>query len=94
MGMTPFQLEAWIEYAIGITILFSRIIYRTKLVGRNWAGDDYFAVASVCFLTGETAMLQVIGEKKPALQNGSKRRVRGEGANHGHLQDNGDRLWA
>lgn len=64
MAMTPFQLEAWIEYAIGITILFSRILYRTKLVGRNWAGDDYFAVASVCFLTGETAMLQVIGEQE------------------------------
>ncbi|TQW00983.1 hypothetical protein V2A60_002011 [Cordyceps javanica] len=62
MGMTPFQLEAWIEFAIGIVILFSRIAYRTKLVGRNWAGDDYFAVAAVCFLTGETAMLHVIGQ--------------------------------
>lgn len=52
MAMTPFQIEAWVEYAVGITILFSRLIYRTKLVGfKNWAGDDYFAVASVCFLT-------------------------------------------
>lgn len=64
MAMTPFQIEAWVEYAIGMVILFSRIIYRTKLVGRNWAGDDYFAVASVLFLTGETAMLHVIGEKR------------------------------
>ncbi|KAJ6788241.1 hypothetical protein PWT90_10622 [Aphanocladium album] len=63
MGMTPFQIEAWVEYAIGITILFSRIGYRTKLVGlKNWTGDDYFAVAAVCFLSGETAMLQVIGQ--------------------------------
>ncbi|OAR02043.1 hypothetical protein LLEC1_06127, partial [Akanthomyces lecanii] len=70
MGMTPFQLEAWIEYAIGITILFSRIAYRTKLVGRNWAGDDYFAAASVCFLTGETAMLQVIEREQEANRRG------------------------
>ncbi|ATY63579.1 hypothetical protein A9K55_008667 [Cordyceps militaris] len=61
MGMTPFQLEAWIEFAIGIVILFSRIVYRTKQVGRNWAGDDYFAVAAALFLAGETAMLHVIG---------------------------------
>ncbi|OAA40118.1 hypothetical protein BBO_06176 [Beauveria brongniartii RCEF 3172] len=62
MALTPFQIEAWVEFAIGITILFSRIAYRTKLVGfRNWAGDDYFAVAAVIFLVGETAMLHVIG---------------------------------
>ncbi|KAM3436357.1 hypothetical protein NHJ13734_005127 [Beauveria thailandica] len=62
MALTPFQIEAWVEFAIGITILFSRIAYRTKLVGfRNWAGDDYFAVAAVVFLAGETAMLHVIG---------------------------------
>ncbi|KAM3514288.1 hypothetical protein MY11210_002078 [Beauveria gryllotalpidicola] len=61
MALTPFQIEAWVEFAIGIVILFSRIAYRTKLVGRNWAGDDYFAVAAVVFLAGETAMLHVIG---------------------------------
>ncbi|KAM3502059.1 hypothetical protein MY10362_005115 [Beauveria mimosiformis] len=62
MALTPFQIEAWVEFAIGIAILFSRIAYRTKLVGfRNWAGDDYFAVAAVVFLAGETAMLHVIG---------------------------------
>lgn len=51
MAMTPFQIEAWAEYAIGITILFGRITYRTKLVGWKWAGDDFFAVAAVVFLT-------------------------------------------
>ncbi|KAM3534409.1 hypothetical protein MY4038_002374 [Beauveria bassiana] len=61
MALTPFQIEAWVEFAIGIAILFSRIAYRTKLVGRNWTGDDYFAVAAVMFLAGETAMLHVIG---------------------------------
>lgn len=62
MGMTPFQVEAWVEYAIGIIILFGRLIYRTKNIGWKWNGDDYFAVAAVFFLTGETAMLQVIGQ--------------------------------
>ncbi|KAK2591330.1 hypothetical protein QQS21_010983 [Conoideocrella luteorostrata] len=62
MATTPFQVEAWAEYAIGIVILSSRIAYRISVVGWNWHGDDYFAVAAAIFLTGETAMLEMIGQ--------------------------------
>lgn len=62
MAATPFQVEAWVEYAIGIILLFSRIAYRISTVGWNWQGDDYFAIVAVLLLTGETAMLEVIGQ--------------------------------
>lgn len=51
MAATPFQLEAWTEYAIGLLVLFARIIYRAYTLGKNWEGDDYFAVISVFFWT-------------------------------------------
>jgi hypothetical protein len=51
MTATPFQFEAWVEYAIGMTILLARIAYRVNLVGWDWHGDDFFAVGAVCFLT-------------------------------------------
>lgn len=54
MVTTPFQVEAWTEYAIGVAILLGRIAYRTSLVGWDWQGDDYFAVAAVLFLTVRT----------------------------------------
>ncbi|KAG5982187.1 hypothetical protein E4U55_002205 [Claviceps digitariae] len=61
MTATPFQVEAWTEFGIGILILLVRIAYRTSLVGWEWQGDDYFAVAAVFFLTGETLVLELIG---------------------------------
>jgi len=51
MAATPFQVEAWAEFAIGLLILLGRIAYRSSLVGWNWQGDDYFAVAAFLFLT-------------------------------------------
>lgn len=51
MAVTPFQIEAWIEYVIGMLILIIRIAYRARKVGKNWNGDDYFAVLAVVFLT-------------------------------------------
>lgn len=51
MAATPFQVEAWTEYAIGMTVLLSRIAYRIHLVGWNWHGDDYFALAAAIFFT-------------------------------------------
>ncbi|KXH56796.1 hypothetical protein CNYM01_11217 [Colletotrichum nymphaeae SA-01] len=59
---TPFQVEAWTEYAIGLLVLLIRIVYRTRLVGTNWEGDDYFAAIAVLFWTGELLMLEMIGE--------------------------------
>ncbi|KAK1469737.1 hypothetical protein CMEL01_01504 [Colletotrichum melonis] len=58
---TPFQVEAWTEYAIGLLVLLIRIVYRTRLVGTNWEGDDYFAAIAVLFWTGELLMLEMIG---------------------------------
>lgn len=49
---TPFQKEAWTEYALGMCILFVRIFARIKVVGfKNWQGDDYFALLAVVFFT-------------------------------------------
>ncbi|TQN70736.1 hypothetical protein CSHISOI_04726, partial [Colletotrichum shisoi] len=59
---TPFQVEAWTDYAIGMLVLLIRIGYRTSLVGTNWEGDDYFAVIAVFFWTGELVMLELIGQ--------------------------------
>ncbi|PGH36151.1 hypothetical protein GX50_01006 [[Emmonsia] crescens] len=59
---TPFQTEAWSEYAVGLLILFIRIFYRCRLVGRKWDGDDYFAVLAVFFWTAELCMLELIGQ--------------------------------
>ncbi|KDN63887.1 hypothetical protein CSUB01_08373 [Colletotrichum sublineola] len=59
---TPFQVEAWSEYAIGLLVLLIRLVYRTTIVGTNWEGDDYFAFIAVFFWTGELVMLELIGE--------------------------------
>ncbi|KAI8312952.1 hypothetical protein K4K61_009340 [Colletotrichum sp. SAR11_59] len=59
---TPFQVEAWTEYAIGLLVLLVRIVYRSTIVGTNWEGDDYFALIAVFFWTGELVMLELIGQ--------------------------------
>lgn len=46
---TPFQKEAWTEYALGILILFLRIFVRCRNISLNWDGDDYFAAIAVFF---------------------------------------------
>lgn len=58
----PFTTEAWTEYAVGTLILLARIAARCSRIGLNWEGDDYFALLSVFFFTGELVMLQMIGE--------------------------------
>ncbi|KAK8879406.1 hypothetical protein PGQ11_000700 [Apiospora arundinis] len=60
---TPFQKEAWTEYAIGAVVLFLRYFARWRAVGfRKWQGDDIFAVLSLVFWTAELCMLELIGE--------------------------------
>lgn len=51
MAYTPFTVEAWSEYAVGLVILFIRIFYRCSIIGRNWDGDDWFAAVAVFFWT-------------------------------------------
>lgn len=48
---TPFQTEAWSEYAIGMCVLLARITARCTAIGLNWDGDDYFSLLSVFFWT-------------------------------------------
>ncbi|KAI9370411.1 hypothetical protein BJX61DRAFT_535664 [Aspergillus egyptiacus] len=60
---TPFQTEAWTEYAIGTIILFLRIFARIKTVGfTNLQGDDVFTLVAVVFWTAELTMLELIGQ--------------------------------
>ncbi|KAL1984242.1 hypothetical protein VTN96DRAFT_9376 [Rasamsonia emersonii] len=59
---TPFQTEAWTEYAIGVIILFLRIFARWKTVGFRWQGDDYFTIGVLIFWTAELSMLELIGQ--------------------------------
>ncbi|KAK7931413.1 hypothetical protein PG985_002125 [Apiospora marii] len=62
-GSTPFQREAWTEYAIGVVVLFLRYFARWRAVGfRKWQGDDVFAVLSLVFWTAELCMLELIGQ--------------------------------
>lgn len=51
MTATPFQTEAWTEYAIGMCVLLARIIARCTAIGLKWDGDDYFALLAVFFWT-------------------------------------------
>lgn len=51
MPATPFQVEAWTEYAIGILVILARIACRCSMVGLNWEGDDYFALIAIFFWT-------------------------------------------
>ncbi|KAJ6442470.1 allantoate permease [Purpureocillium lavendulum] len=60
---TPFQIEAWIEYGLGVAVLFLRFFARWKVVGfKKWEGDDYFAILVLVFWTLEFCMLQLIGQ--------------------------------
>ncbi|KAK8084978.1 hypothetical protein PG997_006249 [Apiospora hydei] len=58
---TPFQREAWTEYAIGVVVLFLRYFARWRAVGfKKWQGDDVFAVLSLVFWT--TLFPSIAGE--------------------------------
>lgn len=59
---TPFQIEAWTEYAVGLFILVARIGMRCKHLGFKWEGDDYFTIPVLLFYTAELVMLELIGQ--------------------------------
>lgn len=57
MADIPFQIEAWVEYGIGVLILFVRFFARWKTVGfQGRKGDDYFAIAALIFWTVSVTM--------------------------------------
>lgn len=51
MGASAFQIEAWVEYAIGAVILLTRIALRCWARDTDWQGDDYFSILCIVFLT-------------------------------------------
>lgn len=63
----PYTTEAWVEYAISLSVIFIRIGYRCSVVGWNWAGDDYIAAFAVPLWTvcarPHSHMSLPIGEK-------------------------------
>lgn len=59
---TPFQTEAWTEYAVGMIILIGRLSARTWQLGWKWQGDDYFTVIAALLFTAELVMLELIGQ--------------------------------
>ncbi|OBR12880.1 Kinesin-like protein [Colletotrichum higginsianum IMI 349063] len=63
-ALMPAVIEMWVEYAVGILVLFLRIFTRySRVVGLKWQGDDYLAVAAVILFTFEVMMCQIIVEK-------------------------------
>lgn len=49
---SPFQAEGWVEYAIGVSIIFLRFYARWKTVGvKNWTGDDIFSLVALVLWT-------------------------------------------
>ncbi|OLN90184.1 hypothetical protein CCHL11_09817 [Colletotrichum chlorophyti] len=62
-NLWPTVIEMWVEYAIGILVLFLRVFSRCKMVGWRWQGDDYLAIAAILLFTFEVMMCQIIVEK-------------------------------
>ncbi|THC87313.1 hypothetical protein EYZ11_013240 [Aspergillus tanneri] len=52
---TPFQVEVWIEYGIGVLILLLRIFARLMTTRFGiWDGDDYFTILVLLFWTAQS----------------------------------------
>ncbi|KEZ44907.1 hypothetical protein SAPIO_CDS2254 [Scedosporium apiospermum] len=63
MADTPFQVEAWVEYGLGVLILLIRFFARWSAVGfQGRQGDDYFAVAALIFWTLLLVTAELIGQ--------------------------------
>lgn len=44
----PFEIEEWVEMAIGMFVILLRLYARTRAVGfRKWQGDDYLSVVAL-----------------------------------------------
>lgn len=51
-GATPFQVEGWVEWSLGVAILLLRLYARWKAVGfKGWKGDDYFSMIALVLWT-------------------------------------------
>lgn len=51
-GQTPFQVEGWVEWSLGVAIILLRLYARWKAVGfKGWKGDDYFSVIALVLWT-------------------------------------------
>lgn len=48
----PFEIEEWVEMAIGMFVILLRLYARTRAVGfRKWQGDDYLSIVALVLWT-------------------------------------------
>jgi hypothetical protein len=66
----PFQVEAWSEYSVGMVIILVRIFARCRQIGRNWEGDDWFALISIVFWTVSKDIAPLVNPARPNLSSG------------------------
>ncbi|CEI68201.1 hypothetical protein FVEN_g11845 [Fusarium venenatum] len=64
INLKPVIIEMWIEYAIGIIVLFLRLFARLQRIKftkfRTWALDDWFTIPAIILWTFEVSMCQII----------------------------------
>ncbi|KAI0144728.1 hypothetical protein BJ166DRAFT_77072 [Pestalotiopsis sp. NC0098] len=62
-GATPFQVEGWVEWSLGVAILLLRLYARWKAVGfKGWKGDDYFSIIALVLWTMDITVVTLVGK--------------------------------
>ncbi|GAT31225.1 hypothetical protein RIB2604_04100360 [Aspergillus luchuensis] len=57
----PFEIEEWVEMAIGMFVILLRLYARTRAVGfRKWQGDDYLSVVALVLWATEVFMFKFV----------------------------------
>ncbi|OJJ70323.1 hypothetical protein ASPBRDRAFT_677000 [Aspergillus brasiliensis CBS 101740] len=57
----PFEIEEWIELAIGMFVILLRLFARTRAVGfRKWQGDDYLSIVTLVLWGTEVFMFKFV----------------------------------
>ncbi|ETS77326.1 hypothetical protein PFICI_11200 [Pestalotiopsis fici W106-1] len=62
-AQTPFQVEGWVEWSLGVAIILLRLYARWKAVGfKGWKGDDYFSVLALILWTMDITVVTLVGK--------------------------------
>ncbi|GLA37342.1 hypothetical protein AnigIFM63309_004255 [Aspergillus niger] len=57
----PFEIEEWVEMAIGMFVILLRLYARTRAVGvRKWQGDDYLGIVALVLWVTEVFMFKFV----------------------------------